>query len=194
MTSHPATFGEDRLMGATEAGAFSGTSASFVSSAAVAGTLPFEYDERGNRRFRRSDLEQLRVKRSLGDGGNRLSGDERLALWAGYAIAGRLVMNTDEVLAVARQRLGELRAWWAHDQPYRSDFDAWSSLIGKDTVELLDEWQRLIDKDVVGLLEVLTGSSLAARDLRLVNPFGGILDEADRSELAASFRDYIEQP
>lgn len=179
MTPEPSTFGEDRLIGTGEAARILGVSSSSVVNLCKEGDLPFILDHRDNRRIRQSAVEHLLVLRALETGSRRLDPEERLALWVGYAVAGKVVSDTDAVLESARQRLAALRISWAGVPGFTA---------------ALDEWQRLIDEDMVGLLAALTSATDEARSLRMCNPFGEIIDNYERGEIAASFRDYIEYP
>ena len=52
----------------------------------------------------------------------------------------------------------------------------------------LDAWERLLHGNLESLVEVLTGTEHAARDLRNVTPFAGVVSDAQRRKLIRTIR------
>jgi excisionase family DNA binding protein len=130
------------------------------------GDLPF-VTVGTHRRVRRADVEKVR-DRTL-----RLTRHQRRSLWLSFAIAGRIVGNPEAARSVARQNLAIMRA----------------SARGQ-AVSWLREWERLLAGSIEDLLIALTSRSPRGRDLRQNSPFAGVLSEAERAEVLASWRDH----
>lgn len=130
------------------------------------GDLPF-VTVGTHRRVRRADVEKVR-DRTL-----RLTRDQRRSLWLAFAIAGRIVGKPEAARSVARRNLANMRA----------------SARGQ-AVSWLREWERLLAGSIEDLLIALTSRSPRGRDLRQNSPFAGVLSEAERAEVLASWRDH----
>ncbi len=99
--------------------------------------------------------------------------DERL-LWLHGAVAGRLVLDPDRVIAKARANLSRLQ----------------SSHRRGEVVWLLAEWGRILDLGVDAVFETLTSRSPRAIELRQSSPFAGVLPEATRRRVLDAFRSH----
>lgn len=129
------------------------------------GDLPF-VTVGTHRRVRRADVESVR-DRTL-----RLNRDQRRSLWLAFAVAGRIASDPGAARYVARENLARMR------ESARGQAVSW-----------LEEWGRLLDGTVADLLIALTSPSPRGRDLRQNSPFAGILSEAERSDVLASWRE-----
>lgn len=154
----------DDLLSTGEVAALLGVSRQHVVDLCDRGDLPYE-SAGVHRRIRRSDVDTLRSSSS------RVTRDQRRSLWLGTATAGKVVMDPDGALALARQNLAVLRTTHPRGQ----------------VVHWLREWEQLIDGPVEGVLEVLTSSRPRARELRQNSPFAGFLSEAERKAVLDSF-------
>lgn len=85
----------------------------------------------------------------------------------GIAVAGKLLIDPEGVLALARQNLERLR-----EQHAGGRVDFW-----------LDRWDELLDGPLDAIVDSLVSERADAVDLRQVSPFAGALD--DRERLAA---------
>lgn len=117
-----------------------------------------------HRRVRRADVASVR-DRTL-----RLTRDQRRSMWLAFAVAGRIVSDPKSAEVLARRNLEVMR----------------SSARGR-TASWLAEWERLLDGSVEDLLTALTSRSPSGRDLRQNSPFAGILSEAERTQVLASW-------
>lgn len=115
-----------------------------------------------HRRIRRSDVLSAQSRTQ------RMSRDQRRALWLNHAVAGELVRDPELALSVARRNLEKLRA------SHRSK--RWT-----------DEWEKLIGGPIEDVLFALTSPSPKNRELRQNSPFAGLLSEEDRERVLASF-------
>ncbi|MEN8115182.1 MAG: helix-turn-helix domain-containing protein [Actinomycetota bacterium] len=127
------------------------------------GDLPF-VTVGTHRRVRRADVESLR-DRTL-----RLTRDQRRSLWLAFAVAGRIVADPRRARSLALGNLETMR------RTARGQARLW-----------LDEWERLLDGPIEDLLAALTSRSPRGRDLRQNSPFAGILTDAERNEVLASW-------
>ena len=118
-----------------------------------------------HRRVWRSDIEELRARTA------RLTRDQQRSLWLGYAVAGKLVSNPEGVLATGRANLGKLQ-----ERSPRGRGRHW-----------LEEWDRLLSGPTEEILEALTSRSPWTRELRQNSPFAGVLSDAERQEVLATF-------
>jgi len=130
------------------------------------GDLPF-VTVGTHRRVRRADVENLR-DRTL-----RLTRDQRRSLWLAFGVAGRIVANPRSARLRARENLETMRS------AARGQARSW-----------LDEWERLLDGPMEDLLLALTSRSQRGRDLRQNSPFAGVLSEAERDQVLASWAEY----
>lgn len=96
---------------------------------------------------------------------------ERL-LWLHGAVAGRLVLDPDRVIAKAKANLARLQS--IHRR-------------GRVTASLA-EWGRILDQGVDAVFETLTSRSPRAAELRQNSPFAGVLPEATRRRALDAFQ------
>jgi excisionase family DNA binding protein len=126
------------------------------------GVLP--YSRVGShRRIRRADIEALLRPEP--------TRDQLKALWLHRAVAGRLVIDPDAVLAKATANLDHLKR--VHP--------------GGMTAMWLDRWRAVLDGEIEDVLEALTSGEPYAMELRQNSPFAGVLSEDDRRAVLASF-------
>jgi excisionase family DNA binding protein len=118
-----------------------------------------------HRRLRRVDVEAILRP--------ALTRDQLKALWLHRAVAGRLVQDPEAVLAKAATNLELLRR--VHPDGMAA---AW-----------LDRWGAVLDTGVEAVLDVLTSRAAHAIELRQNSPFAGVLPEAERRAVLASFAD-----
>jgi excisionase family DNA binding protein len=118
-----------------------------------------------HRRVRRRDVEAVRTRT------DRLSRDERRALWLAYAVAGKIVADPKSARRSAREQLRRM------EPTVRGQAREW-----------LAEWARLLDGPVAELVASLTDRSLRGRELRQNSPFAGVLPTAERDRIIASWR------
>jgi len=128
------------------------------------GDLPF-VTVGTHRRVRRADVESLR-DRTL-----RLTRDQRRGLWLAFAVGGRIAADPEAARVLALRNLATMR------QSARGQAVFW-----------LEEWGRLLDGPIADLLIALTSRSPLGRDLRQNAPFAGLLSEAERSDVIASWK------
>ena len=148
---------EDELLTTGEAAHLLNTSRQHVVDLCNVGDLPFVTTGR-HRRIARKDLEALRTRTQ------RLTRDQKRSLWLGYAIAGKLALDPDPVMAKARENLDHLKSVHSRGQAAR-----W-----------LSEWGRLLAGPVDEVLAVLTSPTPRARELRQNSPFAGVLTDEER--------------
>ena len=118
-----------------------------------------------HRRVWRSDIEELSARTA------RLTRDQQRSLWLGYAVAGKFVSNPEGVLGTGRANLRKLQ-----ERSPRGRGRHW-----------LEEWDRLLLGPTEEILEALTSRSPRARELRQNSPFAGVLSDAERQEVLATF-------
>ncbi|MGH3775891.1 MAG: excisionase family DNA-binding protein [Pseudonocardiaceae bacterium] len=117
-----------------------------------------------HRRLQRSDVECM--LRPL------LTRDQERSLWLHHAVAGRLTVDPDAVLAKARRNIETMLR--AHPT-------------GR-VREQIRQWQALIGAGLDGVLDVLTSRTGRAVELRQNSPFAGVLPEPDRRRALDAFR------
>ena len=154
----------DELLTTGEAAALLNTSRQHIVDLCNAGDIPFSTVGR-HRRVRRRDVESLRSRTM------RLTRDQLRSLWLGYAVAGKLVLDPERVLAQARSNL-ELQREHARGQASR-----W-----------LLEWESLLDGPIAEILLALTSPVSRSRELRQNSPFSGVLTEEERRQALETFR------
>lgn len=121
-----------------------------------------------HRRVPRSELDRL-----LGAGHEqKLTRDQERSLWLHRAVLAELVENPEDVLARVGGNLQRLRS----QHPGRGMTAHW-----------LDQWQIVLNAGVDAVADVLTSQGPAALELRQNSPFTGVLSEAVRSRVLASF-------
>ena len=98
-----------------------------------------------------------------------LTREDRRSLALHRVIAARLLADPDAVIAKARRNLQVMRRANADGSA-----DRW-----------FDEWERRLDGPVAGIVEALVSHDQAARDLRQVTPFAGVLTDEERRAIYA---------
>lgn len=98
--------------------------------------------------------------------------DVERSLWLHGAVAGRLMLDPDGVLAKARANLSKLQR--IHR---RGEVPA-----------ALTEWERILDHGVDAVFQALTSRSPRAAELRQNSPFAGVLPEAERLQVLGAFQ------
>ena len=121
-----------------------------------------------HRRVPRSELDRL-----LGAvHEQKLTRDQERSLWLHRAVLAELVENPEDVLARVGGNLQRLR----------------SQHLGRGmTARWLGQWQEVLDAGVDAVADVLTSVGPAALELRQNSPFAGVISEAVRSRVLASF-------
>ena len=102
----------------------------------------------------------------------RLTREDRRSLALHRVIADRLLADPEAVITKARRNLRVMR---------RANADGSAS-------RWFDEWERHLDGPVAGIVEVLVSHDQAARDLRQVTPFAGVLTDEERRAIYAGQR------
>lgn len=115
-----------------------------------------------HRRLDRAEVQQL------ARGG--LSRDQRQSLWLHRAVAGRVAVDPDGTLSLARTNLNHMRR--AHGSNIR-----W-----------LGEWETLLGRGPDRVMRVLVAENEAAAELRQNSPFAGVLTDRQRSMALVAFR------
>lgn len=118
-----------------------------------------------HRRLRRQDVEAL-LQPSM-------TRDDLKALWLHRAVAGKLVADPQQALAIAVRNLHRLLA-------LRPD---------PVTAVWLERWSALLDEGVEPVLHALTSPAAYSIELRRHSPFAGVLDENERRAVLTSFAD-----
>jgi excisionase family DNA binding protein len=120
-----------------------------------------------HRRVLRRDIESIRSRT------DRLNRAERRSLWLAYAVAGKVVADPDRARALAREQINRMRP------VARGQARQW-----------LAEWERLLDGPTEDLLRTLIDTSPVGRELRQNSPFAGLLDQDERAQVLASWRQF----
>lgn len=158
LTAAGTRHGDDDTLTTGEAARILGCSRQHVVDLCTRGLLP--YSSVGtHRRVRRVDVELLR------DHAERMSDDERRALWVAHAVAGRIVADPVRSISRARISLGDRRDRHTGDPLW------------------LDEWDHLLRGSVEVMLGVLLDRSLHGRQLRRHHPFDELLAIDERTSL-----------
>ena len=155
----------DDLLSTGEVARLLGVSRQHVVDLCSRGELPF-VSVGTHRRVRRSV-----VKQYLGES---LSREGERSLWLHRAVAGRLVLDPERVMATARRNLNRLQQ--THPDGMSA---AW-----------LATWSQILDQGVDTVLDVLTSRSGTAVELRQNSPFAGVLTQRDRARVLAAFREH----
>ena len=153
----------DELITTGEAARLLGTSRQHVVDLCTAGDLPFTTVGK-HRRLRRRDIDLLK------DADLRLTRDQVRSLLLSYAVAGRLAIDPEAGLALARLNLEKMRG-----ASPRGAAKVW-----------LDEWAQLLDGPLLVLLTALTSRSPRSRELRQNSPFAGVLSDEERLSVLAN--------
>ena len=153
----------DELITTGEAARLLGTSRQHVVDLCTAGDLPFTTVGK-HRRLRRRDIDLLK------DADMRLTRDQVRSLLLSHAVAGRLAIDPEAGLALARLNLEKMRG-----ASPRGAAKVW-----------LDEWAQLLDGPLLVLLTALTSRSPRSRELRQNSPFAGVLSDEERLSVLAN--------
>ena len=155
----------DDLLTTGEAARLLNSSRQHVVDLCNRGDLPF-VSIGTHRRVRRADVESVQ-DRTL-----RMTRDQRRSLWLAFAVAGQIAADPDGARSLAKRNLETMRG-----------------VARGQAVSWIGEWERLIDGPVEDLLTELTSRSPHSRDLRQNSPFAGVLSEAQRADVLASWRE-----
>ena len=153
------------LMSTGEAARVLGCSRQHVVDLCERGALPF-VSAGSHRRVRRADVAALMHP--------ELTRDQERSLWLHRAVAGRLALDPDAVLALAARNLGHLRQ--VHPRGM--------------TAQWLDQWQKVLDGGEDAVFGVLASPSAQAAELRQNSPFAGVLSEQERAAALEAFRNH----
>lgn len=123
------------------------------------------------RRVRRSEVEALAAGARHGSPATRA---QRRSLWLHRAVAGKVAVDPDRALRLARRNLATMRQAHSDQAPA-----LW-----------LDRWAHLLDEGPEAVMEALTSGSELAVGLRQNSPFAGLLSEGERAAVHAAFRDH----
>jgi excisionase family DNA binding protein len=155
---------EPALLTTSEAATLLRSSRQHVVDMCERGLLP--YVKVGtHRRLHRADVEALLRP--------ELTRDQLKALWLHRAVAGRLVLNPDAVLAKAESNLERL---------HRVHPDGMAAM-------WLNRWRKVLESGVEAVLDVLVSRMPDAVELRQNSPFAGVLPEPERQAVLAAFAD-----
>lgn len=111
------------------------------------------------------------VVAATGDEGRRLR-RQRRSLWLTYAIAGRIIEEPTWALDLTTKNIECMQAA-TKGRPLR-----W-----------LDEWSRMLQGPLERLLLDFTSPSPRGRELRQNAPFAGVLDDAERLNILARWKE-----
>lgn len=150
----------DALLTTGEVARLLGASRQHIVDLCDRGELPYEMVG-SHRKVRLRDATRAIQDRT------RMTRDQRRSLWLAHAVSGELVAAPERVIQRARQNL--------------------LSLEGKGASKWLDEWRSLLSGPVEPILFALTSTSLRSRELRQNSPFAGVLSDARRHDVLASF-------
>jgi excisionase family DNA binding protein len=152
-------------MSTGEAARLLGCSRQHVVDLCVRGVLPF-VSVGSHRRVRRADVMELMSR--------ELTRDQERSLWLHRAVAGRLALDPDAVLARAGKNLQHLRQ--VHP--------------GGMTARWLADWQEVLDSGADAVFSALTSPSGHAAELRQNSPFAGVLSGQERAAALEAFRNH----
>lgn len=100
--------------------------------------------------------------------------DVQRLLWLHGAVAGRLVLDPDRVIAKAKANLSRLQSIHRRGR----------------VASLLAEWSRILDRGVDAVFDALTSRTPRAAELRQNSPFAGVLPEATRNRVLEAFQSH----
>lgn len=123
-----------------------------------------------HRRIRREDVEAYRDAQAP-------RREVLRSLWLSRVIAAKIARDPERVLEHARRNLERFER--VHT--------------GTSTMRWLDEWRQVLDSGADEVMRVLTSETPHARDMRQNSPFAGVLSDAERSSVLASFRRWWDQ-
>lgn len=156
---------EERLLRTGEVARLMGCSRQHVVDLCNEGKLPCRVIGR-HRRIDRRDLDAVLMSKPAAP-----RKEEARSLWLNRAIAGKLAVDPDRVIGLARRNLERFRAIHA----------------GGSAVRWLDEWEKTLDGGPELVMRVLTSETPHARDLRQNSPFPGALSDHERRDVLGSF-------
>jgi len=156
----------EELLTTGEAAKLLSSSRQHVVNLCNAGDLPYLTVGK-HRRVRCRDVEARRTR------SQRPSRDQRRSLWLNTAVAGRLVVDPNVVLRLARENLQTLEASHPRGQ----------------AAHWLSEWRGLLDGPTERIIEVLTSPTPWAREMRQNSPFAGVLGDEERMRVLVAFKD-----
>lgn len=159
--------GDDPLLTTGQAARMLGVSRQHLVDLCNRGHLPFE-SPGTHRRLRRSDVVALSRDGTVH---GTLTRDQLRSLWLHRAVAGKLVMDPERYIALARENLSKLRGIHRRGQAAR-----W-----------LGEWSRLVNGPTEEVLEALTSRSQRGIELRQNSPFAGALTKHERQRVLRGF-------
>lgn len=158
-----------RLITTGEAARLLGVSRQHVVDLCDRGSLPCERAP-VHRRVPREAVEAIQRRRAL-------TREESRSLWLNRAVAGRLAEDPQALLAHARRNLERLDRVHA----------------GTTVMSWLKRWRQVIDAGPEAVMEMLTSKTPEAAELRQNSPFAGVLPDAERRRVLASFVRYWER-
>jgi excisionase family DNA binding protein len=160
----------DEELTTTQAADLAGVSRQHLVDLCERGALPYRKVGR-HRRLRRADVVDILGTPTQPDR-STLTRKDRFSLALHCLVAVALLQGEAAVRSRGRKNLETLR---------RADVDGAGA-------SYLDAWERLLHGDLESLVEVLTSTEHAARDLRNVTPFAGVVSDAQRRKLIRTIR------
>ena len=149
------------LLTTNRAATLLGCSRQHVVDLCTSGRLP--YTRIGShRRIRRADVEAFATARPL-------RREELRSLWLHRVVAGKVVMDPDRAIAMARRNLARMLV----AEPRAATY--------------VESWERLLDSGPEPVLAMLTSDTAEAIQLRQNTPFAGLLTEAERQAALTAF-------
>jgi excisionase family DNA binding protein len=122
-----------------------------------------------HRRIRRGDAEAL-AGRAAANRGGPLTNDQLRSLWLHRAVAARVAMDPDGMLADARLSAERLLA----REP--------------DGAQWVRQWLSVIARGPEAVMRTLTSTDPLARELRQNSPFLGLLPDAERRAILDAYQ------
>jgi excisionase family DNA binding protein len=119
-----------------------------------------------HRRVRLDDVNELMTA------GRAMSREQSRSLLLGYAVAGKLVVEPDKVLEIARRNLDKADANQSRGATHR-----W-----------IAQWRLLLAGPISQILETLTSKSEHSCEMRQNSPFAGVLSQAQRTAVLNNAR------
>jgi len=160
----------DEELTTTQAAELAGVSRQHLVDLCQRGALPYR-KVGSHRRLRRADVIDILGTPAQPDH-SPLTRKDRFSLALHCLVATELLSDEDAVRSRARKNLKTLSS---------ADVDGAAATN-------LDAWDRLLRGDLEPLIAVLTGTEHAARDLRNVTPFAGVVSDAQRRKLIRAIR------
>jgi len=160
----------DEELTTTQAAELAGVSRQHLVDLCERGAVPYR-KVGSHRRLRRADVIDI-LGTSARQDHSQLTRKDHFSLALHCLVAAALLQNEDAVRSRGRKNLETLR---------RADVDGAAA-------SYLDAWERLLRGHLESLVEVLTSTEHAARDLRNVTPFAGVISDAQRRKLIRAIR------